>query len=40
MAPCAKRQFSAAEDSEISYACIQVKANSPEEYTGSDGVVE
>lgn len=40
VAPCAKRQFSAAEDSEISYACIQVKANSLEEYTGSDGVVE
>ncbi len=39
IAPEGRRQFFAAEDSEISYACIQVKANSLEAYTGDDGVV-
>ena len=40
IAPEGRRQFFAAEDSEISYACIQVKANSLEAYTGDDGVLE
>lgn len=40
VAPAAKRQFSAAEDSAISFACIQVKANSLEGYTAADAVVE
>ena len=40
IAPEGKRQFSAAEDSEISYACIQVKAGSLEAYTAEDAVIE
>ena len=40
IAPEGKRQFFAAEDSEISYACIQVKAGSLEGYTADDGVVD
>ncbi len=40
VAPAAKRQFSAAADSAISFACIQVKANSLEGYTADDAVVE
>ena len=40
VAPAAKRQFSAAEDSAISFLCIQVKENSLEGYTMEDGVVE
>ena len=40
VSPAAKRQFSAAADSPVSYACIQVRENSLEEYTGSDGVVD
>lgn len=40
IAPAAKRQFSAAEDSPISFICIQVKENSLEGYTKDDGVVE
>ena len=40
VAPAAKRQFSAAEDSAISFACIQVKAGSLEEYTADDAVME
>ena len=39
ISPEGRRQFFAAEDAGISYACIQVKAGSLEEYTGSDGVV-
>ena len=39
VAPAAKRQFSAAADSPISYACIQVRENSLEEYTGTDAVI-
>ena len=39
VAPAAKRQFSAAGDSPISYACIQVRENSLEEYTGTDAVI-
>lgn len=40
VAPAAKRQFSASDDSAISFVCIQVKENSLEGYTTSDGVVE
>ena len=39
VAPAAKRQFSAAEDSAISFACIQVKANSLEGYTADDAIM-
>lgn len=40
ISPAAKRQFSASEDSAISFACIQVKENSLEGYTMDDAVVE
>lgn len=40
ISPTAKRQFSAAEDASISFACIQVKENSLEGYTMDDAVVE
>ncbi|MGN0638106.1 MAG: cupin domain-containing protein [Huintestinicola sp.] len=40
ISPSAKRQFSAAEDSPISYICIQVKENSLEAYTQDDAVIE
>lgn len=40
VAPAAKRQFSAADDSAISFVCIQVKENSLEEYTMTDAIVE
>ena len=40
ISPAAKRQFSAAEDSSITFACIQVKENSLEGYTMTDAVVE
>ena len=40
VAPAAKRQFSAADDSGISYACIQVRENSLEEFTADDAVIE
>lgn len=39
IAPAAKRQFSAAADSPISYVCIQVRENSLEEYTADDAVM-
>lgn len=39
IAPAGKRQFFAAEDSAISFACIQVKENSLEGYTMDDAVV-
>ena len=39
VAPAAKRQFSAAEDSAISFACIQIKANSLEGYTADDAIM-
>ncbi len=39
ISPAAKRQFSAADDSAISFACIQVKENSLEEYTMNDAIV-
>ena len=40
VAPAVRRQFSAAADSPVSYACIQVLENSLEEYTADDGVIE
>lgn len=40
VSPAAKRQFSAAADSAISFACIQVKENSLGGYTADDAVVE
>ena len=40
VAPSVKRQFSASSDSPVSYACIQVRENSLEEYTGADAVME
>lgn len=39
IAPQGKRQFFAAEDSAISFACIQVKAGSLEGYTMTDAVL-
>lgn len=39
ISPAAKRQFFAAEDSPISYVCIQVRENSLEEYTAGDAVI-
>jgi len=39
VAPAAKRQFSAAEDSGISFVCIQVKENSLGGFTADDAVV-
>lgn len=39
LAPTAKRQFFAADDSAIKYVCIQVKENSLEGYTMTDAVV-
>lgn len=40
IAPDGKRQFFVAADSEISYACIQVRAGSLEAYTADDAVIE
>lgn len=40
ISPEAKRQFSAAEDSPISFICIQVRENSLESYTADDAVIE
>ncbi len=39
ISPATKRQFSAADDSAISFACIQVKENSLEGYTADDAIV-
>ena len=39
LSPAAKRQFFAADDSAISYICIQVKENSLEQYTADDAVI-
>ena len=39
IAPAVKRQFSAAADSPVSWACIQVRENSLEEYTAGDAVI-
>ena len=40
VAPEARRQFSAAADSSISYACIQVKTNSLEGFTMDDAIID
>lgn len=40
ISPAAKRQFFAAEDAAISFACIQVKENSLEGYTVDDAIVQ
>ena len=40
VSPAAKRQFSAAADSGISFICVQVRENSLEGYTMDDAVVE
>lgn len=39
VAPAAKRQFFAADDSGITYICIQTKENSLEAFTADDAVV-
>lgn len=39
VAPAAKRQFSAAADSNITYVCIQVKENSLGGFTANDAIV-
>lgn len=39
ISPAAKRQFFAAEDTGISFVCIQVKEHSLESYTEEDAVV-
>ena len=39
IAPDAKRQFFAAEDSGITYVCIQVKENSLDSFTAGDAVM-
>ena len=39
IAPSAKRQFFAADDSEITFVCIQVKENSLGGFTADDAVV-
>lgn len=39
ISPAGKRQFFAAEDSAISFICIQVKENSLEGYTKDDAIV-
>lgn len=40
ISPAAKRQFSAAKDSDIRWICIQVKENSLGGYTMNDAIVE
>ncbi len=39
VAPAAKRQFSAAEDSGITFVCVQVRENSLDGFTADDAVV-
>jgi len=39
ISPAGRRQFFAADDSPISFACIQVKENSLEQYTAGDAVM-
>lgn len=39
IAPAAKRQFFAADDSGLSYICIQVKENSLKHFTADDAVM-
>ena len=40
ISPATKRQFNAAQDSDISFACIQVKENSLEGYTADDAIMD
>ncbi len=40
IAPAAKRQFFASEDTAMSFACIQVKEHSLEGYTKDDAILE
>lgn len=40
IAPAAKRQFFAADDAEIVYVCVQVKANSLGGFTADDAVLD
>ncbi len=39
VSPAAKRQFFAADNAELKYICIQVKAGSLEGYTSADAVI-
>ncbi len=39
VAPCAKRQFSAAADAGMTYVCMQVKENSLEGFTADDAII-
>ena len=39
ISPAAKRQFSASENSGITYVCIQVKENSLDKFTAEDAVI-
>lgn len=39
ISPVSKRQFFAANDSDITFVCIQVKENSLEEFTADDAVI-
>ncbi len=39
ISPEAKRQFFAAEDEDLSFLCIQTKANSLEEFTAHDAII-
>lgn len=39
ISPAAKRQFSAASDSALTYICIQVKENSLDSFTVNDAVI-
>lgn len=39
ISPAAKRQFSASENSGITYVCIQVKENSLDKFTAEDAVM-
>lgn len=40
VAPAAKRQFLAADEEALCFACIQVREGSLEEYTADDAVIE
>lgn len=40
VAPAVKRRFAAAADCALSFACIQVRENSLEAYSGDDGVID
>lgn len=39
ISPCAKRQFFASNDSDITFICMQVKENSLENFTANDAIV-